>query len=146
MKSKVLLFFPILILILSACTNHQCVVFDNYNWCSESSSTIKVTQESVKVTNGKDGLPFEAYISKDCSEVKSLVNDFDQKMTIEKADGFSFEVFYTEKVNKLKLSSVPFLEGVAIGTNSKDSYCITWKGVNKKKALRLISLLISQQD
>ena len=128
--------------LLFSCTSKDCTSYEGYDWCYEKPSELKVQGASLYISNAKDGLYFTAEVKSDCDGMERDISAFDQKFVVQKTDEVSFDVYYNEVVTRLSLTDTQVLQGIALANTNDGQLCVTWTGVNKKKALRLIKLLL----
>ncbi len=129
-------------LFLCSCTSKECTSYEGYDWCYEKPSELKVQGSSLYVSNAKDGLYFTAEIKSDCDGMERDISAFDNYFEVQKTDELNFKVYYNEVVTRLSLTDTHVLQGIGLADTKDGKLCVTWTGVNKRKALRLIRLLL----
>ena len=133
-------YFWILILFFS-CTKKECFEFYDMQWCMENVDRSDVSDKFLIVSNNKDGLNFEARITSNCQNNFKDNIKYPDSFSVTKGD-LTFDVRYYEEMLSLTYTNVTVLKGMAFAENNEKQICVEWKGVNKKKAKRLIKQLL----
>lgn len=144
MKNK--LYLILILILLYSCTTTDCVSFEEISWCYENPTEVYSSEEYITFANNKDGLFFEAKITRECDIPENIIDIYPNHFLVEKSPDMVFDVFYREETQNLGLTTITALQGIAYNKIGYKLYCIEWQGINKKKAIRLIRLLLSQNE